>query len=211
MKKQCAALLLGLSLVLTGCRHDEPEVVNPDAVDSFIQREDIEPTAEYDWMSGQSPVENKRIGVFRAGLPRWIQAVSPTGTYFVKASPTPTDGTPTNIMYVDHGSDRIIKLCGRPDCTHTTTDCNSYTFDANHLCFYSGYLFLISGGGLATQCILTRMDADGSNHVSVLDLDQFAKEHGGDYADCDMMNDGVLLFSTYYDKETPAGSLRVHG
>ena len=110
-------------------------------------------------------------------------------------------------MYVDHGSDRIINLCGRPDCTHTTTDCNSYIFDASSLCFYSGYLFLISGGGMAPQCILTRMDADGSNHVSVLDLNQFAKENGGDYAECVMMNDGVLLFSIFYDKETPSGQL----
>ena len=60
---------------------------------------------------------------------------------------------------------------------------------------------------MAPQCILTRMDADGSNHVSVLDLNQFAKENGGDYAECVMMNDGVLLFSIFYDKETPSGQL----
>lgn len=188
-------LMLILSLLLVGCQADDlqnpaqPEVAAPT---------EAEPTAVYDWMAGESPVPVKRMGIERSGM---RSTVSPTGTYFIGGYlPGMTPANPV-ILYVDHGSDTVIKLCGRPDCTHDTTDCNAYLQDGSNLCYDNGYLYAISGGydelDDDVNCKLVRMDPDGTDRVELFDFRAFAKENGAEYANCQMITEGYLIFTTY--------------
>lgn len=184
--RRFGALALTLSLFLCGCqREDKPlETRSPDA----------EPTASYDWMAGESPVPEQRIGVLRLGTNAAPHAVSPSGVYFLQDSGTSN----SYITYMDNGSDQIIKLCGRADCSHTGGDCNAYVTDAELICFYRGYLYVatLNDGFLDGACVskLIRMDPDGSNRVTVLDLVAFAKEHDGDLVNYSMFTEGCLFF-----------------
>ena len=75
MKKLTAMIIL-LTLVLAGCKQNQqPEVTMP---------VDMEPTASYNWMKGESPVENKRIGILRSGISSTQYAISPTGIYYLQ-------------------------------------------------------------------------------------------------------------------------------
>lgn len=188
-------LLLILSVLLVGCQADDfqdpaqPEVAAPT---------EAEPTAVYDWMAGESPVPVKRMGIERSGVERGT--VSPTGTYFLCGNvPGDTPAHPV-ILYMDHGSDVGIKLCGRPDCTHETTDCNAYVKGGSHLTYHDGYLYAISGGyddqDDNENCKLIRMDPDGTDRVELYDFRAFAKENGADYAHCQMITEGYLIFAT---------------
>lgn len=184
-------LLAALLLVIAGCSSGNKETV------------DVEPTASYDWMAGESPVANRRIGVVRQGLNILDHAVSPTGVYFIPPVITnhgeysaTEDGN--YIWYVENGSDRIIKLCGRADCSHNSADCNAYLYWGTNLSYYNGYLYAVSGEGAHREsCALIRIDPDGSNHTTIFDILRFTKENGGDYAHCDMIINGYCIFSLY--------------
>ena len=64
------------------------------------------------------------------------------------------------LLYGDHGSDTLVKLCGRPDCDHTGQDCNAYfPQSGSSVCYYDGYLYVTTIGGGAK---LYRMNPDGS-------------------------------------------------
>lgn len=172
-------------------------------VDNNQKTVDVEATATYDWMAGESPVSNRRIGVVRQGVNIVNHAVSPTGIYFIPSViencgsySVVADGN--YIWYVENGSDKIIKLCGRADCTHNSSDCNAYLYSGTDLTYYNGYLYAVSGEGAHRErCTLVKMNPDGSNHTAVFDILKFAKENGGDYAYCDMIINGYCLFSLY--------------
>ena len=106
-------------------------------------------------------------------------------------------------MYGDNGSDTFIPLCGRPDCPHTTADCNAYLYAGSALSYYGGYLYAVSGDGPeAKSCRLVRMDPDGTNRITVLDLLEFSKEIGGDFARVVCITEGFCLFNVYRWDET---------
>ena len=192
----CAILAITL-LLLPGCQvqTDQPNTLSPDGTRPVA--EETEPTITYGWTSGESPVPNERIGLYRAGLNHVAHAVSPSGVYFFYPE---TEGSKdTYVTYADNGSDTFIKLCGRPDCTHNTPDCNAYIYDGSFLSYYGGYLYAISGDHSAIDdtCALIRMDPDGSNHITVMDLTAYAKEIGKDYAEIVCITEGICLFSVY--------------
>lgn len=199
MKKMTAMTIL-LALLLAGCKQNQPpEVTKP---------MDVEPTATYDWMAGESPIPVKRIGTLRAGLNNTNGlAVSPTGVYYLYQIMQIYGQTPLGpvILYADNDSDSFIRLCGRPDCTHTTEDCNAYVKGGKLLSFYGGYLYVITendsitegdNGPMNQNCQLVRMDPDGTNRIVVADFEEFAKEQGCDYAECDMITDGYCFIRT---------------
>ena len=195
-------VLLILALLATGCQTEtaQPQGSSPNSlvVPNATRPEDIEPTATYDWMAGESPVPNKRMGLQRAGINGLYYTLSPTGIYFID---NPDSGG-SFIRYADNGSDTFIKLCGRPDCNHGNENCNAYLNYGNALCYYGGYLYAVTGtGAIAPECKLIRMEPDGSNHVAVLDLREFAKAHGGDYVECNVFREGYCLFSVYDFKD----------
>lgn len=172
-------LALIAMLLFTGCQRNSGQSVAADAT---------EPTATYDWMDGESPVSSQRTGLFRAGLNMVDHEVTSDGVYFIYND---------FILFSDDRSDSIIKLCGRPDCTHNNQDCNAYIKDGCQIAYYNGYLYAVTGNQSEEECKLVRMELDGGNRVEMLDLLEFAKENGGDFAVCEMVTNGTLLFSTY--------------
>lgn len=202
MKKRIFALLLMVGL-LTGCgtntvpnitEPSKPPVTNITAEEKMIV---------CDWMAGESPVPNRRVGLCRQGL---SSVDSGTGTYFLYRPSFILDVTPPSpwILYMDHGSDTVIKLCGRPDCTHDTTDCNAFVEDGEFLNFHDGYLYIFScpsvssdnGRTWENQCKLLHMDPDGFNRTEVYDFSAFAKEQGTDFACCELVSEGYCIVST---------------
>ena len=205
MKKLTASIIL-LALLLAGCGQNQPaEETRP---------LDQEPTITYDWASETSPIPVKRIGTLRAGLNNsTVTAVSPTGVYYLYEIMYIYGETPLSpvILYTDNGSDTFIRLCGRPDCAHTTEDCNAYIKGGKILSYYGGYLYVVTeedgGGPRSTKCQLVRINPDGTDRVVVADLGEFAKEQGCDYARGDMITDGYCIFQTCKWEENPDKSM----
>lgn len=211
MKKRIIALAMAAAAFLSGCKTDPM----PDAT----VKEDVEPTAVYDWMAGESPVPNERIGVVRAGFQGVMVAVSPTGVYFIPE--IHNFDAQRFIMYVDHGSDQVIKLCGRADCTHDDADCNACIYEPQQLSFFDGYLYVKGkretsiGTTFETEpkSSLWRVDPDGSNWVEAFDHTAFGEELLGSDGRIDlaieMISDGYALWSVSKRNETIDGQLDV--
>ena len=212
MKKLTAMIIL-LTLVLAGCKQNQlPEVTRPMDVEPSInlpqkpnKPADAEYTVAYDWMAGESPVSTKRICSLRASVNNPYFAVSPTGCYYIQST---TGSTASFILYLDNGTDTMIKLCGRPDCNHSNSDCNSYLYCGSMLSYHNGYLYAVSGANAtAEQCELIRMEPDGTEHVTVLNLLAFAEAHDGDYVRSTLIANGYFVFSVYAWKNSGTGGL----
>ena len=201
-------VVLVLLLLLAGCQKEE----NPINVAS--QPTEPEPTATYDWMAGESPVSVKRIGVARRDGLRSTAAISPTGVYFLYEVLRVYGQTPPSpvILYWDHGSDTVIRLCGRADCPHDTEDCNAYVDGGDGLTYYNGYLYVLSddadGSSNDKNCKLLRMDPDGTNRVQLYDFGEFAREHDADYARIQRITEGYLNFYICKWTLTDSGMLK---
>ncbi len=79
------------------------------------------------------------------------------------------------LLYSDHGSDTIIKLCGRPDCNHTDVYCNAYFDSATSICYYNGFLYTFD---LLNKDII-RMNLDGTERTAIYNITSFSK--AGEY------------------------------
>lgn len=211
MKKRIIALAMVAAAFLSGCKNDPMP-------DSTVT-EDVEPAAVYDWMAGVSPVPNERIGVVRAGFQGAMVAVSPTGVYFIPE--IHNFDAQRFIMYVDHGSDQVIKLCGRADCTHDNADCNACIYDPQQLSFYNGHLYVKGaretyiGTTFMTEpkSSLWRVDPDGTNWVEAFDHASFGEELLGSDGridfDIEMISDGYVLCSVSKRNETIDGQVDI--
>ena len=75
------------------------------------------------------------------------------------------------LFYADHDSSQMIKLCGRPDCEHNTTDCNAALMHGlGGICYYDGYLYNTEAGDIASDIVsLWRVNPNGSDRIKVLD------------------------------------------
>lgn len=195
--------LLSLCLLLIGCQTEsEPSINLPQKPNKPA---DAEYTVAYDWMAGESPVSTKRICSLRASVNNLYFAVSPTGCYYIQST---TGSTDSFILYLDNGTDTMIKLCGRPDCNHSNSDCNSYLYCGSMLSYHNGYLYAVSGANAtAEQCELIRMEPDGTEHVTVLNLLAFAEAHDGDYVQSTLIANGYFVFSVYAWKNSGTGGL----
>ena len=169
MKKLLALALC--VLLLTGCTYEVPETTAPS-----------EP--EY---IGSSPVPNIRTGIYRQGISTFNNGFesTDTGYYFLYTS---MNGT--YLLYGEHDSDTIIKLCGRPDCAHDNRSCNACFDLAFNVCYYEGHLYVldVAGGGV----VLYRIDPDGTNRVKVMDTASLSG-YNGSYAP--IINNGMLHFA----------------
>ena len=201
MMKKMIALVLIAMLLLTGCgTNDLPEATTAPT----------EAQPQYDWMAAKSPIPVRRSGLRRAGLNSVPFDVTNDGLYYVSL---PSNASPNSyILYSDNGSDMIIKLCGRADCTHDTKDCNAYV---GSYCYaiscWNGYLYAVieESGNLGEDSLkLYRMNLDGSDRVVVLDLDQFALDNNLNFASYSLMTEGYLKFSIGHYEKQPDGSLQ---
>ena len=201
MIKKLIALVLITMLLLAGCgTNDLPEATTAPT----------EAQPQYDWMAAESPIPVRRTGLLRAGLNSVPFDVTNDGLYYVSL---PSNASPNSyILYSDNGSDMIIKLCGRADCTHDTKDCNAYV---GSYCYaiscWNGYLYAVieESGNLGEDSLkLYRMNLDGSDRVVVLDLDQFALDNNLNFASYSLMTEGYLKFSIGHYEKQPDGSLQ---
>ena len=202
MRKRLLVLFVA-ALLLAGCAAQDI----PDATEEQIQ---------YDWMAGECPLSIRRTGMVNAGMNFSDFEVTGDGTYFIYQHPYYSINRPflsPVILYADHGSDTLIKLCGRADCTHSTEDCDAYIFKGAQIVCYDGYLYAIegdsSGGMPSAKCKLLRMDADGTNRVEVLNLLQFAQRNGYTNVSNSTITNGVGIFGmTYYEPQPDGTSMQ---
>ena len=163
MKNGIIMLILAL-LLLAGCAAQDM----PDATEEQIQ---------YDWMAGESPVPVQRTGIASQGIYSVSNGFECTedGVYFMLDT---YQGY--YLFYGDHGSDTIIKLCGRPDCGHSDEECNAFFDRGCNICYYDGYLYTVqrmkSSFG---DYEVIRMNPDGSDQVSVVDTRGVSQEYSG--------------------------------
>lgn len=113
-------------------------------------------------------VSSIRTGTARQGLSTLQNGFECTdsGAYFMCLI-----GTESWLLYSEHGSDRVIKLCGRPDCSHSDSDCNAYFKSGANICYYDGYLYThASIDENLSKVGLVRMNLDGSGRVLVYNI-----------------------------------------
>lgn len=98
------------------------------------------------------------------------------GSYFLALAPVQymlegklMEGNDFFLFFAPHNSDQVIKLCGRPDCTHNTKDCNANFEEAvGGVTYYDGHLYIpVSQWEDAQLFDLYRVDPDGTNRVKV--------------------------------------------
>ena len=199
--KKLLSILLALCLLLCGCQTAAPE--------------ETAQTVTYDWMAGEAPESIKRTGVHCAGMNHSDYEVTADGTYFIYTHPEyhygETAVSPV-ILYIDHGSDRVIKLCGRADCDHRTEDCDAYIEGGLSIAWYDGYLYALEYEGILYEdCFLVRMDPDGTNRTVVFDVKKHAQENGYSYVSPDSYIDNGVCYFSYYGVGTGADGTAITG
>lgn len=181
MKRKLTVCFLLICVLLLGCRAKTPD-----------RSDNAEPVSDHGWISGESPFPEQRVGIDRGMLSNHAVAVSPSGIYAV-SSPFPVYDS--YIVYADNDSDTFVKLCGRVDCTHSTSDCNAYVYRCGKISYYGGYLYAVSGtGALAEKNEILRMDPDGTNRITVYDLSKFMERRGDGYLDSKLISRGYYIF-----------------
>lgn len=175
MKKRMLALFFVLFL-LAGCQTAAPEETSQ--------------TVTYDWMAGESPVPQERLGIKQQGIYGLENSYECTedGVYFMTWGINGGE----YLLYGDHGSDTIIKLCGRSDCTHDGGDCNARFFNGLNICWYDGYLYATEGPPLSRK--LVRMNPDGTDRVTVLETSPIFSSSGYGGSAGAFVGNGVFMF-----------------
>ncbi len=115
IKGKRIALAAALLLAFSGCT---PSVAPAEPTDF----------PDGNWRASHSPIPARRTSISRqcvAALQNGFESTD-TGAYFLCNIPS-EDGLFTYLLYCDHDSDTVVKLCGRPDCGHSGKDCNAYT------------------------------------------------------------------------------------
>ena len=139
------------------------------------------------------PISTMRTGTKRQGIISVGNGFECTqeGSYFMYKE---LGGT--WLLYIDHGSDTVIKLCGRPDCTHTDSDCNAYFKEALNICYYDGFLYTMDFENtfVLTGLNLIRMNLDGTERVTVYNTSKFAETNGYKNIENPRIFNGVLFF-----------------
>lgn len=150
MKKKLFYLLcLFLLLLLIGC--SEEVVMESKASES------------YDWMSDNSPIPDRITGIDLQGEDNVQNGFECSNTGFYAMC----NGW---LLYCDYGSDEIIKLCGRPDCTHTDESCNAYFENGANVCLEDGKLYVT-----VNFTDLVQVDLDGTNRITLLKAADFSE------------------------------------
>lgn len=156
------ALILALSAALCGCGSDTPGIETPS-----YPEETFRPDYE-----GHSPIPNQRTGLLRQGITGYAHGseCTDTGIYFMADVPGESG---RYLFYGDHGSDTMIKLCGRPDCDHKSADCNAYFSSGTSISYYNGYLYVAGVDGLV------RLNLNGTDRVTIVSTDIEGKTYRG--------------------------------
>lgn len=168
--KKIIAMVLCL-LLLAGCTYEITETTAP-----------TEP--EY---IGNSPVPNIRTGIFSQGGAGNIFEVTQTGVYVLGNMGYGR----SYLLYADHDSDTFVKLCSRPDCTHSDRFCNAYFENSSGLYYDGDYLYV--GEQSSSIVKVYRLDLDGGNRTVV--MDNAAVRQGFRSSSSVTIRNGVCTFS----------------
>ena len=123
--------------------------------------------------SSNCPISTMRTGTERQGIKTYGNGFecTDTGSYFM----CDINGI-SWLLYVDHDSDTIVKLCGRPDCNHTGEDCNAYFGSAKSICYYNGFLYTFYDESFTPNSgDIIRINLDGTERVTVYNVSSFEK------------------------------------
>ena len=177
------SLALGLTLSLLGCeqsrRNGETE---PEGT--------AEPQVQAD---SACFVPQERTGIreqYLATLQNSFECTD-TGVYFMCQD---IKGN-SFLLYGDHGSDTLVKLCGRPDCYHTGGECNAYFDGGTSVCYYDGYLYVTTAGVGSVK--LFRVNLDGSDRMEVMNSSGLDPGPGYTGTEDAMAWGGVFSFSLF--------------
>lgn len=144
-------------------------------------------TAGYTYDGYVSPL---RTGTMSQGIRDWVNnfECTETGSYFMCSKAA------TWLLYVDHGSDTVIKLCGRPNCDHIDSECNAFFKRATNICLYDGFLYTFSNIPFY-ESQLIRMNPDGTEKTVVYDATQFIHEEGYSRVSNTKIFNGMLIIT----------------
>lgn len=139
------------------------------------------------------PISTMRTGTERQGIKTVGNSFecTETGSYFMCDI-----GMGSWLLYTDHGSDTVIKLCGRPDCDHTGNDCNAYFDHARDICYYDGFLYTYNDSrSEMNNGDLIRMNLDGTERVTIYNSYSFAEKNGYELVSHLKIFNGLLILS----------------
>ena len=138
------------------------------------------------------PISTMRTGIERQGVKSWGNGFECTqeGSYFMHVT-----GKGSWLLYADHNSDTVIKLCGRPDCSHTDNNCNAYFNRAYTICYYDGFLYTFDDKELtdSTNRDLIRMNLDGTERQVLYNSSEFMTANGYKTLDNEKIMNGMLF------------------
>lgn len=186
--------LLLVNFLLTGCE------VNPS--NRQVSTESVIADTVSEFVSGE------RVGNLSQSVSFGNKVLECTddGIYYVQSSTIHyengnemTTTTADTIYFMEHGSNSMIRLCGRPDCTHDNFDCNAIFMEIScTISSYDGYLYVVGMyPGSPELFNLYRMDPDGNNRIKVLDGSSINTKGYPFYNVGNIVN-GVFVFNPTY-------------
>ncbi len=164
MKTKCLVFILLVSLLLSSCGSigaSRPSEESHDIIESETGR----------FLPVSPMISENRISVYRHHLNVYF-TLSETGIYSITRNDNGTFA-----VYCDKHADQFVRVCSRPDCTHTDANCDAFLDDSSYppLGYYKGKLYYIKRGqasiittvggesyGIA-PAELWEMDTDGRN------------------------------------------------
>lgn len=123
-------------------------------------------------------ISGVRTGLHRkeGSLRSLVYSCTDDGMYFIAPNmgASTDDGRTVGVSYlffVEHDSNTVIKLCGRPDCSHDTVACNAVLRDfTSGVSWYDSSIYSYESDVSTNKTyILNKMDPNGANRVAVLD------------------------------------------
>lgn len=175
-------LILGISVFLESCaRADGSYERNLEQISQMAQTET------------DTPIGGIRTGVPRAGISgndHQFECTDDGVYYFADSIPCQYDIGDDGILddayagflfFCPHDSDQMIKLCGRPDCTHDGVDCNAcFMNPTGGVTYYNGHLY-VAEYVVEGDCYfrLYRLNLDGTERVKVGEFGDMSKQYGG--------------------------------
>lgn len=188
-------LSFAIILSLSGCRSDN----------SYNHH--LETVMQMEQTDLDSPISGIRTGVIRAGIP-WADKqfeCTDDGVYYIShGMPCKYDNgeaivdmeLASYVFFCEHDSDQMIKLCGRPDCTHNMVGCNAYFEEAvAGISYYDGHLY-VPTRSVDPKYVLSlyRMNLDGSQRVIVGNFGDASEYSGWQYVS---VIDGVFAYDLF--------------
>ena len=128
-RKVLLIIVLAVTCLFTGCRKTINMVSLEDHWADITQMRQTSTEENDENYSGL--LSGIRTGLYRqaGSLGQNEFECTDDGVYFMnvylEVEDEMMEGVAPYLFYADHNSDTVIKLCGRPDCTHNTLECNA--------------------------------------------------------------------------------------